>query len=132
MKPQIIRTENGEELVVITKAEYDALTSRADPDAEDAADIALFDQRLAEHQAGLNPALPAEVTEAMLKGDSLLRALRHWRDLTQAELASKTGLAQGYISDLEAGRKRGTAETLRILAIALDIDTEWLTGPQKQ
>jgi hypothetical protein len=35
--PQIIRTPGGEELVVLPRAEYEALVERADHDAEDAA-----------------------------------------------------------------------------------------------
>jgi len=41
--PQIIRTASGEELVVLTKADYEALLHGADGDAEDAEDIAIYD-----------------------------------------------------------------------------------------
>jgi len=41
----------------------------------------------------------------MLRGDRLLKALRKWRGLTQMQMAAKTGLAQGYLSDLESGRR---------------------------
>ena len=37
--PQIIRTPNGEELVVLPRAEYEALLARADHEAEDADDL---------------------------------------------------------------------------------------------
>jgi hypothetical protein len=39
--------------------------------------------------------LPAEVTAAMLSGDSLIRALRRWKGLTRTDLAERTKLAQG-------------------------------------
>ncbi|MDQ6703117.1 MAG: helix-turn-helix transcriptional regulator [Pseudomonadota bacterium] len=32
-----------------------------------------------------------------------------------------------YLSDLEAGRRRGAPETLRIIAVALNIDPAWIT-----
>jgi len=62
----------------------------------------------------------------MLKGDTLLRALRRWRDITQSDLAAKADVGQGYISDLESGRRTGAPETLRRLAQVLDVPAEWL------
>jgi PHD/YefM family antitoxin component YafN of YafNO toxin-antitoxin module len=49
--PQIIQTPNGEELVVLIRAEYEAL-DRADHEAEDAEDVAIYDARKAELAAG--------------------------------------------------------------------------------
>lgn len=95
--------------------------------AEDAEDAAIFDERMADLAAGRDERLPAEVSAAMLRGDSLLKALRNWRDVTQMQLAFKTGLAQGYISDLEAGRRKGAKETLAQIARALDIDERWMS-----
>ena len=46
--PQIIRTPNGEELVVLPRAEYEALVERAAHDDEDAEDVAVYDARKAE------------------------------------------------------------------------------------
>jgi DNA-binding XRE family transcriptional regulator len=126
IRPQTIRTSSGEELVVLTRAEFDALAAAAAEHIEDADDVAVYDARKAALQAEDNPILPAEVSAAMLAGDSLLRALRRWKGITQAELAERTGLAQGYISDLETGRKTGTADTLRAIAGALEVDSVWL------
>jgi PHD/YefM family antitoxin component YafN of YafNO toxin-antitoxin module len=50
--PQIIRTPSGEELVVLSRAEYEALLERADHAAEDADDVAIYDARKAELAAG--------------------------------------------------------------------------------
>jgi hypothetical protein len=74
------------------------------------------DERRAALRDGQDARLPEEVTAAMLSGDSLLRALRRWKGLPQADMAERTRLAQGYISDLETGRKAGTAETLDAIA----------------
>jgi hypothetical protein len=46
--PQIIRTPSGEELVVLPRAEYEALLERADHEGEDADDVAIYDARKAE------------------------------------------------------------------------------------
>jgi len=125
-EPQIIKTPSGEELVVLTRAEYDALVAIAAEAEEDAADVAMYDACMVERAAGRAPDAPAEVTAAMLRGDSLLKAIRKWRGLSQTELAERAGLGQGYLSDLEARRRRGTTETLEALAKALEIDLAWL------
>jgi DNA-binding XRE family transcriptional regulator len=124
--PQIIRTPDGEELVVLPRADYEALVERADHEAEDAADVAIYDARKAELAAG-GGILPPEVSAAILRGDSRLKAIRNWRGETQLHLTFKTGIAQGYLSDLENGRRRGTSDTIAKLAQALNVPAEWLS-----
>jgi Helix-turn-helix len=125
-EPQIIRSPAGEELVVLPRAEYEALLALADREAEDAADAAIYDARKASLAAG-EAVLPPEVTAAILRGESRLKAIRNWRDQTQVYLTFKTGIGQGYLSDLESGRRTGTSETLAKLAQALDVPVEWLS-----
>jgi hypothetical protein len=122
-EPQIIRTPSGEEMVVIPRAEYEALIAGARNEDQD--DVAIYDARKAELVDGRNSLLPRPVGEAMLKGDSLLRALRLWRDITQSDLAAKADVGQGYISDLESRRRSAAPETWRRLAQALDVPPEW-------
>ena len=62
----------------------------------------------------------------MLRGDSLLKAVRNWRDETQSHIEFKTGIGQGYLSDLESGCRKGTRETLARLADALEVPHDWL------
>jgi transcriptional regulator with XRE-family HTH domain len=63
---------------------------------------------------------------AILRGSSRLKALRSWRKLTQAELASAIGVSQGFLSDLESNRRRPSEQTSAMLAKALDIPAEWI------
>lgn len=92
-------------------------------------DAALFDERMAELKAGRDVVLPAEVSRAVLKGATLLCALRKWRGVTQLQLAEATGLAQSYLWELEAqDGKKGTAEAWAKIATALDVPVGWLTG----
>jgi hypothetical protein len=123
--PQIIRTPSGEELVVLPRAEYEALLERADHAAEDADDVAIYDARKAELAAG--GMLPPEVSAAILRGEIRLKAIRNWRGETQLQLNFKTGIGQGYLSDLESGRRTGTPETIAKLAHALDVPVGWLS-----
>jgi DNA-binding XRE family transcriptional regulator len=125
-EPQIIRTPAGEELVVLPRAEYEALLERAGYEGEDAEDVALYDARKAELAVG-DGVLPVEVSAAILRGDSRLKAIRNWRGETQLHLASETGLGQGYLSDLESGRRTGTPETIAKIAQALNVPVGWLS-----
>ncbi|SFT85568.1 helix-turn-helix transcriptional regulator [Mesorhizobium sp. YR577] len=124
--PQIIKTPGGEELVVLPKADYDALLRAADEAAEDAADAAIYDARKAE-LSGTEP-FPAELSMAILRGDSRLKALRKWRGLTQSDLADKAGLTQGFLSDLEGRRRTASDDTAARLAAALAVPAAWIEG----
>jgi ribosome-binding protein aMBF1 (putative translation factor) len=96
--------------------------SRAAAEAmEEGDDIAVFDARTAELRAARDAKLPPEVTASVLRGESLLRALRRWKDMTQEDVARRAKLAQGYVSDLENGRKIPTPRALRAIAKALDV-----------
>lgn len=61
---------------------------------EDAADVAIYDERKADLKTE-NP-LPADVTMEILRGSSRLKALRNWRRLTQAELATTDRCQPGF------------------------------------
>lgn len=92
---------------------------------EEADDVAIFDERMRELKAGNDVVLPADVSQYITEGDSLLRAVRRMKSVTQSQLAEKTDLAQGYISDLEAGRKSGTDDAWRRIAKALGVPMHW-------
>jgi transcriptional regulator with XRE-family HTH domain len=53
---------------------------------------------------------------------TMLKRFRENQRLSQAALARESGVAQGYISAIEAGRKTNVGiETLKKLAKALDV-----------
>jgi transcriptional regulator with XRE-family HTH domain len=56
------------------------------------------------------------------------RAIRKFRGLTQIDVAKKAGLRQGYIADIEAGKKRGSATSLKAIAAALGVPLDVLVG----
>jgi len=118
---QTLTTESGEELVVLSRRDYDALLARlGDEEAEDRMTLILAAEARAEAP------LPEFVSAAILKGDSVLKALRNWRGLTQVQLAEAAGIGQGFLSELEARMKTGSAETLTKLAQRLDVPLGWL------
>jgi antitoxin component HigA of HigAB toxin-antitoxin module len=121
MTVQIIKSPSGEELVVLSKAEYDTLVRATEEAFEDAMDVAAYDVAMAD----LEP-MPIELTQLHRQGHSLLKALRLWRKKGQVELAAEIGTSQGYLSDLENRRRRLTPELARKMAVALDVPERWL------
>jgi DNA-binding XRE family transcriptional regulator len=127
MGVQIIRTESGEELVVLPRREYIALLARAgDEAAEDEMTRILGEEFKAALARGEDVALPEAVWEAIKAGESPVKVLRKHRGLTQAELAAAAGVSQGYVAELEAGRKSGAPDTLKALARALGVPLDVL------
>ena len=124
MTVQFVKTPGGEELAILPRVEYEKLAMRAAEVDEDDSDVAMYDAR----KAAGSPTLPPEVCALMLRGDSLLKAVRKWRDRTQQYIEFRTGIGQGYLSDLETGRRKGSPEVLSKLAAALDVPKEWFTG----
>lgn len=122
MEIQTFKTPAGDEMVILPRADYEALVAAARPYDEDADDVAIFDERMAAEHGHL----PAEVSALILRGNSRLKALRKWRGLTQQDLAEKAGIGQGYLSSIEGGSRAGTAETLTAIATALDVPVEWI------
>jgi DNA-binding XRE family transcriptional regulator len=127
-KSQIIHTD-GEDLIVIARSEYEALLARAgDEVSEDtmtARIIAATDAKIAR---GEDVALPAAVWAAIESGEHPIRAIRKHRGLTQIEVAESAGLRQGYIADIEAGKKKGSAASLKAIAAALDVPLDVIVG----
>jgi DNA-binding XRE family transcriptional regulator len=127
-KPQIIRTEAGEELVVIPLADYEELLRRAgedEPEEDEAEEEEWIRHAVAESDAAIargdDVLLPLEIWRSIDRGDNAVRVLRKHRCLTQADLAAKVGITQAFLSEIENGRKTGTTETLKSLAKALAV-----------
>lgn len=123
---QMITTPAGEELVLLSRAEYERLTALAAEADEGAADVAAYDAVIAEIASGRDSPLPIEVSALLLRGSSLVTAIRKWRGMKQTDLAERASLSQGYLSDLESGRRKGAVETLHAIAKALDVPANWL------
>ena len=121
MKIQTIQTPAGEDLIVLSRRDYDAMLAQlGDEEAEDRMTLLVA----AESRGG--EILPAAVSAAVLQGSSLVKALRIWRGMTQVQLAALAGLNQGFLSAIEARSKQGSVETIAKLAKALDVPQGWL------
>ena len=69
--------------------------------------------------------VPHEVALAIMRGKSPVLAFRSHLGLTLRELSARTGIAASYLSEIERGRKAGSASALARVADALGttIDT---------
>lgn len=123
-KPQIIQSPSGEEMVVIPRAEYDALLGAA----EDFEDALAAERSLARIAAGEVELIPASEVDAYLDAPTPLAFWRRKRGLTQAALAKEVGVTQAYLSEIESGKKEASVGVLRDLAKALKVTVDELVG----
>ncbi len=69
---------------------------------------------------------PTEVVEMNLGGDSLIKAWRRYKKMSQAELAQKIGVTQGAIAQVEKSDKPHK-NTVKKIAQAMGLTPEHLT-----
>jgi DNA-binding XRE family transcriptional regulator len=121
--PVMTKTPGGEEIVILSRAEFDRLVAKR----EDADDVEAADLIMARVANGTEEVLTDAEVSALLNAQSPLAFWRKKRGLTQAALAKATGIAQGFLSEIEAGKKSGDVKTLRKIASALTITLDDLT-----
>jgi Helix-turn-helix len=124
------KTPRGE-VAILPRKEYERLAARAAEADEDAGTARIVARARKEIAEG-GVLLPKNVVDRLAGGENPVRVLREWRDrdrpagMTQLYLSFKTGLSQGYISDIETGRRAGTASALRLIADVLDVPLDLL------
>jgi DNA-binding XRE family transcriptional regulator len=122
------KTPRGDEIVILSRAEYDSLTiGRRD---EDAADAAHANRILADIAGGSETLLTSEQADALLAAKTPLAFWRKYRGLTQDALSKLVGVAQGFISEIENGTKTGDVQTLAAIARVLGISLDDLVMPK--
>ncbi len=106
------------ETVTLPRTEYDALVQRCGE----------LEDRLAAVDADNGVRIPHEVALAMINGKKPIVAFRNHQGITLQELSERTGLAVSYISEIERGRKAGSASALSRIATALDTTIDALVS----
>ena len=124
MTVQFKKTTKGE-VAILPRKDYEALLAKATIADEDLGTARLVTRARKEIAAGA-PLIPLDVVNRIANGENPIRAIREWRDITQLYLAHKTNIGQGYISDLENGRRKGTAAALKEIARVLEVPLELL------
>jgi ribosome-binding protein aMBF1 (putative translation factor) len=108
------KSPKGDDIVILSRREYDRLLVAAN---EDVADAAVARKAIARNEETLNE---SEMDE-LLAARTPLAFWRKKRGLTQTELAKAADIAQGFLSEIESGLKTGDITVLQRIAVALEI-----------
>jgi len=111
---------NRGEVAILPRKDYEALAAKAQEADEDIGTVRLVARARKEIVAGA-PLIPKEIVDRIITGENALRVLREWRGKTQLDISYKTNIGQGYISDLENGRRKGATVALKKIADALKV-----------
>lgn len=122
-----INNEQGKpEFIILPIAEYEELLSNAIPyDDEDESEWEDIPVEKGEDDSAL---IPHDVVSIMVDQDvSLLAAWRIYRNLSQQEVAERTGLTQSAISQMERAESKPQKKTREKLARIYQCSPEQLT-----
>lgn len=79
---------------------------------------------------------PSELVYELTETDSRIRTFRKYRGMTMTELAKAAGISQPHLSGIENGKKTGSVEVLKRIAIALKVDLDdlvvWETSGERE
>jgi DNA-binding XRE family transcriptional regulator len=113
------------EIAILPRVEYERLKALADEAAEDIGTARLV-ERAKKDVAGGAPLLPKATVDRLANGGNPIRVLREFRGETQIELAVAVGITQGYLSDLETGKRKGPMALHQKIARRLGVSLELL------
>jgi hypothetical protein len=108
-----------------SRKDYEALAAKAREADEDFGTARLVARARQEIAAGIS-LIPKEVVDRIAGGENALRVFREWRGKTQLFISHKTNIGQGYLSDLESGRRKGTTAALKKIADVLKVPLDLL------
>jgi len=119
-------TSNGE-VAILPRTEYEYLKKLADEAVEDIGTARLV-ARAKKEIAGGSPLLPKEIVDRLANGENRIRVLREFRGWKQVDLVRAVGIVQGYLSDLETGKRKGPLELHRKIANFLEVPLDLLAS----
>lgn len=117
MNVQIIEKDGKPEWAVVPYETYLRLVE----EAEMLQDVRDYDMVIEAIESGEEGLIPEEVVYAILDGENPIRVWREYRRLTQKQLAEMANISKPYLSQLETGKRTGTAEVLTAVADALNL-----------
>ncbi|WP_349435178.1 helix-turn-helix transcriptional regulator [Pararhizobium sp. A13] len=117
------KTPNGEELVLLSKQDYEDLVRQAElaEDLADAETVRDFREKLARGEEEL---IPLEIVSRLIDGENPIRVWREHRGLSAKKLAEMSGISAAYLSELETGKKDGSLSVFKSIATALRLDLD--------
>ncbi len=119
-KPVIITSPSGDQLAVIPLSEYERLVDAA----EDAADIAAYDEVKRKLATGEDELIPDEMVGRLIAGENKVRVWREHRGMTAAALADAAGISTPYLSQIESGKRDGSIDVMKRIANTLGITVD--------
>ena len=120
-KPQVIFDDKGQPAFAVIPWRLYKRLSKYDSDIE-LSDEELYDStKLADEES-----FPIDVVDRLLAGENGVKVYRNYRGMTQKQLAGLVGINAVYLSQIEAGRRTGSTQTLTKLAKALNVDLQEL------
>ncbi|MBK7455717.1 MAG: helix-turn-helix transcriptional regulator [Anaerolineales bacterium] len=117
---QIIERDGKPEWAVLPYEEYLQLIDQSEL-LEDIRDFDTINAAIDRREEEL---IPSEVVYAILDGENPIKVWREYRELTQQQLAETAGISKPYLSQIETGKRIGTAEILSAIAKALDVSLD--------
>ena len=88
-----------------------------------AGDATLTDEELRDlAEAESDEYFPIDMVKRLLGGEHPVRVFRTYRELTRKQLAAKAGTSAAYLSQIEQGRRAGSAGLRAALARVLEVD----------
>ena len=123
MSVQVIERDGKPEWAVIPYEEYQRLVE----EAEMLQDVRAYDDGKKAIAEG-EELIPSEVTYAILDGGNPVRVWREHRGLTQQQLAEGVGISVPYLSQIESGKRGGSAEVLAAIAKELGLSLDDIVG----
>lgn len=119
---------NDREVVLIDAVDFDelvALASHVDDeinidllDADDRDTVALAN---AVRRDSNEEFMSAVFADRIINGENQVRVWREYRGMTAGELAKTAGISQGYLSEIETGKKPGSVDKVKKIANALGV-----------
>ena len=109
MTAVLFKTPGGEDMVVLSRTDYEALVEKAEL-ATDARDVAIFRSR---RLLGVEEMIPDDFANRLIAGESPIRVYRELRRLSARELAERTGISAAFLSEIESGKKDGGITPLK-------------------
>ena len=105
---QVLEKDGRPAFVVLPIEEWYALEARLET-LEDIKDATAIRQAI---DSGQEETVPAELVDRLLDGESPVKVWREYRGINQATLSKHSGVSSAYLSQIEAGKKSGSVDTV--------------------
>jgi len=118
------QTKPKRDSVTIPRAEYERLKALEREVSEDIGTARLVARAKKEISEGA-PVVSMAAANRLANGENPIRVLRQYREKSQEEMCAAIGIAQGYLSELETGKRKGPLslhqKIARCLGVPLDL-----------